>query len=165
MKSTVLQALGYGDKERALIFHNDDLGMNTGANTAFIELAKRGVLSSGSVMVPCPQFKNLAELVRYDSTFDVGVHLTLTSEWKEYRWRPLSTSSRSSGLIDEQGYFWKNRTLLRQHIQPEAALIELRAQIDIALKEGIDVSHLDCHMGIVWVDNGNNRRFNSSAET
>jgi predicted glycoside hydrolase/deacetylase ChbG (UPF0249 family) len=74
------------------------------------------------------------------------VHLTLTSEWRHYRWRPLSTTSRASGLIDDDGYFWRDVAALRAHLVAEAAEAELRTQIDCALQAGIRPTHIDAHM-------------------
>jgi hypothetical protein len=132
---------------RVLVVHVDDVGMCHGANVAFLELARSGGVTCGSVMVPCPWFREIADAATEDATLDLGVHLTLTSEWPQYRWGPVSTVSRSSGLIDEQGYFPRNCLELRSRLVPEAAEAELRAQIERALGAGIDVTHLDTHMG------------------
>jgi chitin disaccharide deacetylase len=94
--------------ERALILHVDDLAMCHGANRAYLELAAAGLVTCGSVMVPCPWFREIAEAAAADPGLDLGVHLTLTSEWPHYRWQPLSTASRASGLIDDEGYFWRD---------------------------------------------------------
>jgi len=83
--------------ERAVILHIDDLAMCHGANRAFLDLARAGFATSGSVMVPCPWFRETAEAASGDAALDLGVHLTLTSEWPHYRWRPLTTASRASG--------------------------------------------------------------------
>src|SRR5215208_6635514 len=93
-------------RQRAVILHVDDLGMCPGANRAFLELAAGGQVTCGSVMVPCPAFREIAEAAVAAATLDLGVHLTLTSEWERVRWGPLSTRSKASGLIDEDGYFW-----------------------------------------------------------
>ncbi len=74
------------------------------------------------------------------------MHLTLTSEWRHYRWRPLSTVSRASGLIDDEGYFWRDVVSLRANLVPEAAEAELRAQIELAIAAGIAPTHIDAHM-------------------
>src|SRR3954465_15786085 len=97
--------------ERALILHVDDLAMCHGANHAYLEFAAAGLVTCGSVMVPCPWFREIAEAAA-DPKLDLGVHLTLTSEWPHYRWRPLSTTSRASGLIDDDGYFLARRRLV-----------------------------------------------------
>src|SRR3954462_7143579 len=94
--------------ERAVILHVDDLGMCHGGNQAFLELAAAGLVSCGSVMVPAPWFREIAEAGAADPSLDLGIHLTLTSEWARYRWAPISTISRSSGLIDADGYFWRD---------------------------------------------------------
>jgi hypothetical protein len=134
---------------RLVVIHGDDVAMTHGANAAFAELSTIGTCSAGSVMVPCPWFPEVAEMAATNGTFDVGVHLTLTSEKQPYRWRPLTTPPRSAGLTDELGYFWADVPSVRRSAVPEAVETELRAQIDTALAAGIDVTHLDAHMGAV----------------
>ena len=73
-----------------VVIHQDDVGMCHGANTAFVELARAGAITSGSVMVPCPWFTEIAEIAAADPALDLGVHLTLTAEKAHYRWRPIS---------------------------------------------------------------------------
>ena len=143
----VLHALGFSPDSRVAIFHADDVGMCHGANVAFDELSRKGTINCGSVMVPCPWFTEVGEMAVADARLDVGVHLTLTSERTTYRWAPISTTSRSSGLIDESGYFWRRLPMLGAHVVPEAAEAEMRAQIERALAAGIDITHLDTHMG------------------
>ena len=143
-----------GDADgRVLAIHIDDVGMCHGANTAFLELSRSRGVTCGSVMVPCPWFREIADAAAADTdaALDLGVHLTLTSEWPQYRWAPLTTVSRASGLVDDQGYFPRNCLLLRPNLQVEAAEIEFRAQIDRALGAGIDVTHIDTHMGAAVV--------------
>jgi predicted glycoside hydrolase/deacetylase ChbG (UPF0249 family) len=132
--------------ERAVILHIDDLAMCHGGNRAFLELANAGHVTCGSVMVPCPWFREIAEAAAADPSLDLGIHLTLTSEWAQYRWRPLSTTSRASGLIDGDGYFWRDVKSLRAGLVPEAAEAELRAQIECALAAGLTPTHIDAHM-------------------
>ncbi len=143
----LLPALGFSAEHRVAIFHADDVGMCHGSNLAFGELSHRGAITCGAVMVPCPWFSDVAEMAGATPDLDLGVHLTLTSEWRTYRWGPISTASRASGLIDEHGYFWRRLPLLAAHLVPEAAEAEMRAQIERALGAGIDVTHLDTHMG------------------
>jgi hypothetical protein len=139
---TLAQRLGLG---RAVILHVDDLGMCHGGNRAYLDLAKRGFATCGSAMVPCPWFREIAEAAA-DPGLDLGVHLTLTSEWRHYRWRPLSTTSRASGLIDDEGYLWRDLASLRARLVPEAAEAELRAQIEAAFAAGLRPTHIDAHM-------------------
>ena len=140
-----MTAVRQGGRKRVVI-HEDDVGMSHGANTAFVELSKLGTCSSGSVMVPCPWFPEAAEIAAADPSLDLGVHVTLTSEQKPYRWRPLTAPPRSAGMTDEYGYFWPDVPSARK-AAPEAVEAELRAQIDTALAAGIEPTHLDAHMG------------------
>jgi hypothetical protein len=146
MKNVLLE-LGFQADARVALYHADDVGMCHGANAAFAELSRLGTITCGAVMVPCPWFLEAAELAARDPRLDLGVHLTLTSEWAAYRWAPISTVSRSSGLIDESGYFYRRLPMLGPKVVPEAAEVEMRAQIERALAAGIEVTHLDTHMG------------------
>jgi predicted glycoside hydrolase/deacetylase ChbG (UPF0249 family) len=139
--------VGAAPDARLVIAHQDDVGMCHSANAAFAELAGRGFITCGSVMVPCPWFREAVAIAKANPDTDIGVHLTLTSEWEHYRWRPISTASRASGLIDEDGYMWRRVPMLRDHVVAEAAEAEMRAQIDLALAAGLIVTHLDTHMG------------------
>lgn len=134
---------------RYVVIHEDDIGMTHGANIAFSELSALGTCSSGSVMVPCPWFAEAAELAAANRALDIGVHLTLTSEKKRYRWRPLTSPLASAGLTDAMGCFWPDVPNVRRHAAPDAVEVELRAQIDMAIAAGFDVTHLDSHMGTV----------------
>jgi chitin disaccharide deacetylase len=131
---------------RAMVLHVDDLGSTHAANRAYLDLAGRSLVTCGSVMVPCPWFREIAEAAVADPGLDLGVHLTLTSEWPHYRWAPISTTSRASGLIDDDSYFWRDVASLHRHLVPEAAEAELRAQIERALAAGMTPTHIDAHM-------------------
>ncbi|MDQ6435522.1 ChbG/HpnK family deacetylase [Mesorhizobium sp. LHD-90] len=132
---------------RRVVLHEDDVGMCQGANLAFLELCRLGVCSSGAVMVPCPWFLEIAEAAAADASLDLGVHLTLNSEKRHYKWRPLTAPPHSAGLTDEYGFFHPDVATTRRRGSPEAVEAELRAQIDTACRAGIDVTHLDAHMG------------------
>ncbi len=129
------------------MIHADDVGMNHGANRAFVELSRFGTVTAGSVMVPCPWFSEIAEAAASDSSLDCGVHLTLTSEMAHYRWGPITRPEPSSGLIDDHGYLWPDVASVRRRAHPDAVEAEWRAQVERARAEGIDVTHLDAHMG------------------
>jgi chitin disaccharide deacetylase len=132
--------------DRAVILHVDDIGMCHGSNRGFLDLTAKGYVTCGSVMVPCPWFREIAKAAAADPTLDLGIHLTLTSEWAQYRWAPISTVSRASGLIDDDGYFWRDVASLRRHLVLEAAEDELRAQIERARSAGMNPTHIDAHM-------------------
>jgi predicted glycoside hydrolase/deacetylase ChbG (UPF0249 family) len=137
----------YAQGRRALVIHEDDVGMTHGSNVAFRELSARGVVSSGSVMAPCPWFPETLEMAAADPSLDLGVHLTLNAEKRPVKWRPLTNPPRSAGLTDQNGFFWPDPASVRRNAHPDAVEAELRAQIDAALAGGIDVTHLDAHCG------------------
>jgi predicted glycoside hydrolase/deacetylase ChbG (UPF0249 family) len=130
-----------------MVVHHDDIAANHGTNVAFVELFDLGICTSGSVMVPCPWFAGIAEIARRRPDLDLGVHLTLNAEFAPYRWRPL-TGVSDDGLTDADGYMWRDVSSAR-HADLEAVEAEMRAQIDTALAAGIDVTHLDSHMGTI----------------
>jgi predicted glycoside hydrolase/deacetylase ChbG (UPF0249 family) len=131
-----------------LVVHHDDLGASHSANVAFVKLFDLGVVTSGSVMVPCPWFPEMAAICRDRPDLDVGVHLTLNAEFPGFRWRPL-TGVSSNGLTDRDGFMWRGIADAR-HADQAAVEAELRAQVETALAAGIDVTHLDAHMGTAW---------------
>lgn len=135
--------------DRAVILHADDLGMCHAASYAFATLAEAGLVLSGSVMVPCPWFPELAAWARQHPGADIGVHLTLNSEHSQYRWGPISTTDGASGLLDAEGYLPHSVEALHAQMSVEAAVTEMRCQIDRALAAGLDITHLDAHMAAV----------------
>lgn len=130
-----------------MVIHADDVGMCHGANRAFVELFGLGAISAGSVMVPCPWFPEIAAIAADDPNLDVGVHLTLNAEQQGYRWGPVSQPSTAAGLTDRHGYLWPTVAEVRANAHPDAVEAEWRAQLDRALAAGIDVTHIDAHMG------------------
>lgn len=147
--NSILHTLGFSPSDRVVILHADDIGMCQATLTAYEDLLDAGLASSAATMVPCPWFNGLAELQRRRAghpMLDMGVHLTLTSEWRTYRWRPLSTSDPASGLLDSEGYFPAQSLPVFQRADLDAVRAELAAQVQAALAAGIDVTHLDNHM-------------------
>jgi chitin disaccharide deacetylase len=145
---TLAERLGLAPDGRALIINCDDLGMCHAANVGCYEALRQGVASSASLMVPCPWARHAATAYRGE---DLGVHLTVNAEWRDYRWSPL-TAARS--LRAEDGGFNHSPTRIRLRAKAGEILAELRAQIELALRWGIDVSHLDSHMYTLQEDGG-----------
>lgn len=142
-----LRKLGFADTDRLVILHVDDVGSCQAANAAMDDLIEFGLISSAAVMVPCPWYQDaVAFCRRHADKVDMGVHLTLNSEWENYRWGPLSTRDPASGLIDEQGYFHRRQPALHAAAAEDAVRLELQTQIERALASGIDVTHIDSHM-------------------
>jgi predicted glycoside hydrolase/deacetylase ChbG (UPF0249 family) len=144
-----LKKLGFSDNDRAVIIHTDDIGMCHASVQAFKDLWAFGTISSGATMVPCPWFPAVAQMCRENPGMDMGVHATLNAEWESYRWGPVSTRDTSSGLLDETGYFHQWHPAVYENAKPEAVEKEVNAQVEKALAAGIDVTHVDSHMGTI----------------
>lgn len=142
--------LGYDDDAKLLIIHADDIGMSHSVNHATIEALEAGIVTSGSIMVPCPWFPEIAAYCREHPEVDLGLHLTLTCEWKSYRWGPVASPEQVPGLIDAEGYLWHKVAQVVEHATPQEVEIELRAQIERALKFGVQPTHIDSHMGTLF---------------
>jgi chitin disaccharide deacetylase len=145
MSNPVLRELGFAADARVVLLHADDVGMCGASVDAFFELAGGELRVSGSAMVPCAGFSEVATRCCARDDVDMGVHLTLTSEWDGYRWGPISTCDRASGLIDDEGYLHRDQSAWTS-IDRHAAHAEIEAQVDRALGAGIDVTHVDTHM-------------------
>ncbi len=142
-----LKKLGFANDDRVVVLHADDVGMCHASVPAFQELYEQGRISSGATMVPCAWFPVVAAYCQERPYIDMGVHLTFTSEWDNYRWGPLSTRERTSGLLDDAGYFYRSAEDAQAHAQMDAIEKEVMEQIETALQAGIDVTHVDTHMG------------------
>jgi hypothetical protein len=145
----VLKKLGMADTDRVIIIHTDDIGMCQSNVEAFSELWEAGIISSGAIMYPCSWSNAAIDVCQKNPKIDMGVHLTLTSEWKFYRWGPISTRDRRSGLMDDEGYFYHTSEEVQKYGKPVAVKVELQAQLDRALKAGLKPTHIDTHMGSV----------------
>ncbi|MEE9280978.1 MAG: polysaccharide deacetylase family protein [Myxococcota bacterium] len=143
---SVVEALGFRPEHQVVVVHVDDIGMSQAANEGAL-LALEGAATCGSIMVPCPGFDEIAEIARSRPELDLGVHLTLNAEYESYRWPPLRDDV--PGLVSPDGGMWRSTQQTTAHASPEEVERELRAQIQTALDAGIDVSHLDSHMGTV----------------
>ena len=147
---TTAQQLGYGPNEKVLMVHADDIGMSHSVNAATIEAFKKGLVTSGSIMVPCPWFPEIAAYAKEHPELDLGLHLTLTSEWKYLRWRPVASPEKVKGLLDEEGFMWRSERQTAMKATAQEIEIELRAQIERALQFGVKPTHLDTHMGTLY---------------
>lgn len=100
-----LKRLGYPLNTKLLIVHADDLGLSHSTNVASVQALKNGCVTSGSIMMPCPFAREMVDYAILHPDFDIGIHLTLTSEWKGYQWRPVLVNKASS-LTDSNGFFF-----------------------------------------------------------
>ncbi len=131
-----------------ILIRCDDIGMCHAVNGAAQKVLETGIPVSMSVMVPCPWFSEAVELLKKYNNVSIGIHLTLNSEWKQYRWGPVSGSEAVPSLVDSLGNFFPSRSLLFGN-NPKLSEIEteLRAQIEKALHAGLKIDYLDHHMG------------------
>lgn len=147
---TLVERLGYSRDAKLLIVHADDLGMAHSVNAATIEAFESGLVNSGSLMVPCPWLSEIASYARSHPQTDLGLHLTLTSEWTTYRWGPVLSTDRVASLLDKSGYLYLTESEASIHADPKEVESEIRAQIARARSFGIQPTHLDSHMGTLY---------------
>ncbi len=144
--TTLAERLGHGPDARLLIVNCDDLGSSHSANTAIARAMTEGVATSATLMVPCPWAREAARLL---AGADIGVHLTFTAEYPGYRWR---SQTGAASLHDEDGFLPATAAAAIARADPEDIRAEGRAQIEQALAWGVDITHLDSHMGVVQID-------------
>lgn len=131
-----------------LLFRLDDIGMCHSVNMAAKEVLETRMPVSMSVMVPCPWFTEAVEILKQYPHVSVGIHLTLNSEWKNYRWGPVAGVTMVPSLVDSLGHFFPSRSkLFANNPRLEEIETELRAQIEKAQKAGLKIDYLDYHMG------------------
>jgi len=132
-----------------LVLRTDDIGMNHAVNMALKELADTKVPFSASVMFACPWYQEAVDILKQNPQVAVGIHLTLTAEWKFYRWGPVLGRSAVPSLVDSLGYFLPSvDQFLKSHYTLGDIEKELTAQIERAIGTGLKISYVDPHMGI-----------------
>lgn len=142
--------------------HVDDVGVSPGSVIAWAALRRAGVVRSASLMVPCAWYPMARDDVLAEPDQDMGVHITLTSEWSAYRWRPMIGAR--GGLVDSEGYMHRRPEMVLAEADEGAVAAEIEAQIQQVLADGIRPTHLDAHMGtallppFVWALIGAGRR-------
>ncbi|HYL59386.1 MAG TPA: polysaccharide deacetylase family protein [Candidatus Acidoferrales bacterium] len=150
--ASTAELLGYGADARVLLVNADDFGMCHDQNEGVIRGLTHGVFTSSTVLVTCPWFEEAAEFARSNPGADLGVHLTLTAEWDRYKWGPVLGRAAVPSLCDSRGYLWQRVEQVYEHAKLDEAERELRAQIEKAIAAGIDVTHLDNHMGTLHLN-------------
>lgn len=149
-QDTYAEKLGYPKGKKVIILHIDDAGMSYEANQGTILAMDKGVANSTSVMMPCGWVPAYMKYLQQHPTTDAGVHLTLTSEWKGYRWFPLSGREKVPGLLDKEGAMWSNVADVVKHATADEVETEIRAQIARFRSFGVEPSHIDSHMGTLF---------------
>jgi len=147
---TYAEKLGFPKGAKVLILHIDDAGMSLDSNEGVKLAMEKGIATSVSVMMPTPWVPGFIHYLRQNPKTDAGLHLTLTSEWKEYRWGPLSGKNTVPGLVDAEGALWPGVNDVVKHATPDEVEKEIKAQLDRARTMGFEPTHLDSHMGTLF---------------
>jgi hypothetical protein len=134
--------------QRRLVITSDDLGMTLAVNRGIEAALSAGALTGTNIMVPCPWFEHAARGIAGTSA-DLGVHFTLTCEWANYTWRPLTPAA---SLLEAEGRMYRTIPALMANAQAEDIRAECRAQLDLALRRGLPVNYVDVHMCIPNID-------------
>jgi predicted glycoside hydrolase/deacetylase ChbG (UPF0249 family) len=153
-QKTIPERLGYSKNTKLLIVHADDLGVSQSENAASIVAMEKGSVSSGSIMVPCPWMADMAAYAGTHPKADLGLHLTLTSEWKNYKWGTVAPAAQASSLLNKQGFLYSATDSFYMHARLEEVEKEIRAQVERAKMFGIDPTHFDAHMGCLFISPG-----------
>jgi predicted glycoside hydrolase/deacetylase ChbG (UPF0249 family) len=149
-EKTYAEKLGYPKGKKVLIIHVDDVGMSYESNQGAIKSIREGVANSLSVMMPCGWVPGFVNYLKENQDLDAGLHLTLTSEWKDYRWGPLAGKNQVKGLVDTQGAMWRSVGDVVKNASADEVEIEIRAQLERARTMGFEPTHLDSHMGTLF---------------
>jgi predicted glycoside hydrolase/deacetylase ChbG (UPF0249 family) len=144
---TYAERLGWPADARVVFFHCDDAGMSHASNLGAIESLEKGVVTSVSIMMPCPWVPEFINYVKEHPQTDAGLHLTMNSEWSLYRWGPVAGKPAVPGLCDPDGYLWHPVQETAKHASPDEVEREIRAQIEKAEAMGLHPTHIDTHMG------------------
>lgn len=150
LDSTYAERLGYPKGSKVLILHVDDVGMSYDSNDGAINAMTKGVATSCSVMMPCAWVPAYIHYLKKHPETDAGLHLTLTSEWKEYRWGPLAGKEAVPGLTDNEGDLWAGVADVVKHATAAEVYKEIKAQLERARTMGFEPTHLDSHMGTLF---------------
>ena len=147
---TVAERLGLPADTKLLILHADDLGVAHSVNAASFDALDKGTVSSASIMMPTPWVTEVATYARQHPNADLGLHLTLTSEWLTYRWGSVESKDKVPSLLDSTGTFPSEVAPVVARAKPAEVERELRAQVERAMALGIRPTHLDSHMGTLF---------------
>src|SRR5437763_6299763 len=146
---TLAERLGYPADSKLLIIRAHALAVAHSVNSASFDALDNNAVASASIMVPCPWLTEVADYAKAHPDADLGLHLTLTSEWKTYRWGPVAPSNQVAGLLGPDGTLWSDTPSVAQHAKPDEVEREIRAQVERAMAIGIHPTHFDTHMGSV----------------
>jgi predicted glycoside hydrolase/deacetylase ChbG (UPF0249 family) len=147
---TIAERLGYPADSKLLIIHADDLAVAHSEDAASFDALDQHAVTSASIMVPCPWLTEVADYAKAHPDADLGLHLTLTAEWKTYRWGPVESKDKVPSLLDPSGYLWPEVEPALRALKADEVEREIRAQIEHAIAMGIHPTHVDSHMGTLF---------------
>ena len=147
---TIAERLGHPANSKLLILHADDLGVAHSEDAASLDALDKGAVNSASIMIPTPWVTEVAEYAKKHPDADLGLHLTLTSEWQTYRWGSVESKDKVPALLNPDGNFPDNDSVVAVRASQDEIELELRAQIQRAIAMGIHPTHLDSHMGSLF---------------
>ncbi|GAA4433945.1 hypothetical protein GCM10023188_24270 [Pontibacter saemangeumensis] len=147
---TYAEKLGWKKGDRVVMLHIDDAGMSYDSNLGTMRALEDGVANSVSVMMTCPWVPGFVRYLKENPAVDAGLHLTLTSEWRDYRWGPLVGKPAAPGLVDPEGALWPSVKQVVESASADEVEREIRAQLERARTMGFEPSHLDSHMGTLF---------------
>jgi len=147
---TWAERLGYPKGRKIVILHADDIGMCPEANISAKRQLTTGNIQSCAVMMPCENAQEFIEWAKANPNHDIGLHLTLTSEWQKHRWPGLTGHIETPGLHDEDEKLWHKVIQVAQNASPSEVEAEIRAQMNQSLEWGYRPDHIDTHMGTLY---------------
>jgi chitin disaccharide deacetylase len=146
---SVAERLGYPKDARLLLIQGEDLGMAHSVDNATLEALDKGWITTANVLVPGPWFPEVVRWSRSHPNTDLGVQLDLNSDWNSMCWRPISNQSPEGGLVDQFGWLPASDKYVAAHAKADAVLTEVRAQMEMARRAGLPISHIDHHMHVM----------------
>jgi predicted glycoside hydrolase/deacetylase ChbG (UPF0249 family) len=146
------EKLGYSKDDKLLIIHADDIGLSNSVNQASFKALKNGYVNSGSIMMPCDYISDVGEFAIENPSIDLGLHLTVTSEGRDYKWNGVLQPNETPSLINKKGELSENIKKFVLKAEPLELKNELQAQIDLSKSIGINPTHIDSHEGALFYD-------------
>ena len=145
-------SLGYNQNDKLLLIHADDLGLSKSVNETSLESLLNNTVSSASVIMNAKKVQEIADFSNKNPEIDLGVHLTVTSEWKIHKWGGILPKNDIQSLLNSQNNFYWNKRKFTKYQKLDQLYNELQAQVDLAISMGMNVSHIDSHEGALFFD-------------
>ena len=148
----VSSKLGYNLNDKLLLIHADDLGLSKSVNETSIKSLLKNTVSSASVIMNAEKIQEIADFSKKNPNIDMGVHLTVTSEWKIHKWGGVLPENDIPSLLNNQNNFYWNKRKFTKYSDLDQLYNELQAQVDLAISMGMNITHIDSHEGALFFD-------------